>query len=342
MEKVLEKEIIEINEPKERKMKKSLVKKGAMALALALTLSGPVYKTNETNNVAVVEAASKDKKKPKVTLKGKKKLSAEKGKNVTIPQTTYSDNKTKKKKLKVAVTVKKGKKNYSDIAKKIKKATLNGKTVKVKFPETGTYKIATTITDEAKNKATATRTVTVTSSAKDTKQKEVTMPDMSKYGTMTKINVGGVEYNVLTNVSEDQKHMLWKAEYNYQEKSAEKIFVYDIGSSNKNYYMENYKFLEYFGKIKVIDGYGVDCSNTIFLREPSKWDMGVEIYFVDSKGVITALSTVSFCSYEYAIDLGACYIDEENKVAITGDVYNMSYDNKQSKKYLLKNTKKEC
>ena len=146
-----------------RKMKinQKKIVAGVLALSFVLSLIGPVYQTNGDYSVAVVEAAKKDKKKPKITLIGKKKLTTEVGKNVTIPKTTYSDNVTKKKKLKVGVTVIKGKKDYKDIAKKIKKATLSGKTVKVKFSEEGTYKIAYTVTDEAKNKATATRTVNV-------------------------------------------------------------------------------------------------------------------------------------------------------------------------------------
>ena len=160
MEKLLDKEFIETKEPKKRVMKKSFIRKGAMALALALTLSGPAYKKND-DNAYVVEAATRDKKKPKITFKGSKKLTAEEGEAVTIPKTTYSDNVTKKKKLKVGVKVKKGKKSYKTIANKIKKATINNKTTSVKFPEEGTYKITYTVTDLAKNAAVKTRTVVV-------------------------------------------------------------------------------------------------------------------------------------------------------------------------------------
>lgn len=174
MEKVLDKENIEINEPKKRKIRKSLIRRATMALALALTLSGPVYKENNEDNSYVVEAATKDKKKPKITFKGNKKLTAEEGEAVTIPKTTYSDNITKKKKLKVAVTVKKGKKNYKNIANKIRIATLKSKTVKVLFPEEGTYKIDYTVTDQAKNKKTATRTVTINTKKVETPVVETT------------------------------------------------------------------------------------------------------------------------------------------------------------------------
>lgn len=108
-----------------------------------------------------VEAAKKDKKKPTVKIKGNKNISADVGKKVIIPKIIYSDNKTKKSKLKVGVTVKKGNKNYKTIANKIKKATVKNKSTSVIFEEEGTYKITYTITDLAKNKSIAVRYVMV-------------------------------------------------------------------------------------------------------------------------------------------------------------------------------------
>lgn len=144
-----------------RIVKISLVKKTALALAVALTLSVVPISINVLFNGYTVEAAKKDKKKPKIIFKGGLKITAIKGETVTIPKTTYSDNVTKKKKLKVGVTVKKGKKNYKTIANKIKKATVNNKTASVEFHENGTYKITYTVTDLAKNAAVKTRTVVV-------------------------------------------------------------------------------------------------------------------------------------------------------------------------------------
>lgn len=123
-----------------------------------------------------VEAA-KDRKKPKIKFKGSKNISAEVGEKVTIPKTTYSDNITKKKKLKVGVTVKKGKKNYKTIANKIKKATVNNKTVVVEFPEDGTYKITYSVADAAKNVATKTRTVVVNQKEIITEEEIITKED---------------------------------------------------------------------------------------------------------------------------------------------------------------------
>ena len=132
-----------INYPKNRKMKKNLIRKGALGLAMALTLSVTPAPKNMVENVTTVEAAKKDKKKPKITLKGQKTLTVEEGEKVTIPKTTYSDNKTKKKKLKIGVTVKKGKslKLKTSVIKASKKLKLK-KHRKIAF-ESGNTKIAT-------------------------------------------------------------------------------------------------------------------------------------------------------------------------------------------------------
>ena len=136
------------------------IKRISIVIVMGIMVSLAVLSSVPAQEIKV-EAAGKDKKKPKITLKGSSTLSANVGEKVTIPKTTYSDNKTKKKKLKVGVTVKKGNKNYKDIANKIKNATLKSKETTVSFDEEGTYKIAYTITDEAKNKKTATRTVVI-------------------------------------------------------------------------------------------------------------------------------------------------------------------------------------
>lgn len=146
---------------KKRIVKRNLVRKAALGLAVALTLSSAPISSNVIDINHIVVAAKRDKKKPKITFKGDATITAIKGETVTIPKTVCSDNITKKKKLKVGVKVKKGSKNYKTIANKIKKATINNKTTSVKFPEEGTYKITYTVTDLAKNAAVKTRTVVV-------------------------------------------------------------------------------------------------------------------------------------------------------------------------------------
>lgn len=163
------------------KMKKAMVVT-ALGLSLAMgTTSVPVL-----NNVATVEATSKkDRKKPKIKFSGKKQLQGIEGEKVTIPKTTYSDNQTKKKKLKVAVTVKRGNNNYKSIANKIKTATVKNKPVDVVFEKEGKYKITTTVTDLSKNKATAVRYVTVNDKEEITTEEIVTKVDPEPIVTPT-------------------------------------------------------------------------------------------------------------------------------------------------------------
>ena len=138
-------------------------------LVLGMTVSNvPNIVTNGT--AVTVEAASKkkDKKKPKITFKGKTKLTAYKNKSVKIPKTTAKDNKDGNVTKKIKVTVKKGKKSYKSIANKIK----NNKSVK--FTSTGKYVITYTVTDKAGNKATKKRYVTVKNQPKKETTTEVT------------------------------------------------------------------------------------------------------------------------------------------------------------------------
>ena len=182
---------------KEKVFKKILI---GIAFGLAVSIVTPVSIPGEQIRV---EAAKKDKKKPKIKLTGAKELTATVGEQVTIPATTYSDNKTKKKKLKVGVTVKKGNKNYKALASKIRKATLKSKPVSVTFGEEGTYKITTTVTDLSKNKATAVRTVTIT--PKQIEEQVTTKQDP-----------------VVTTTTEEQKHEETKREEKSSEESAKK------------------------------------------------------------------------------------------------------------------------
>lgn len=100
-----ENEEVVINKPRNRKMKGSFVKKGA----LALSLSGP-YNSKTTDNIAVVEAAKKDTKKPKITMKGKTKVTVNQNKKVKLGKVTAKDNVDGNVTSKITVTVKKGKK----------------------------------------------------------------------------------------------------------------------------------------------------------------------------------------------------------------------------------------
>lgn len=135
--------------PTMRKFKKAMVA-GALGMSMTLGLTSvPVL-----NPVMTVEAASKkDKKKPKITYKGKKKFT------VVSDGSTYRINKVVKandnvdgnvtKKLKVKV--KKGNKNIKNIAKISKKGKITLRnTDKL---EEGNYTLIVEVSDKAKNKA---------------------------------------------------------------------------------------------------------------------------------------------------------------------------------------------
>ncbi|MCM1181658.1 MAG: DUF5011 domain-containing protein [Clostridium sp.] len=131
----------------------------ALLLALSLVLSNiPNICPDANPYVAEAKTNKKDKKKPVIKFSGKSKITVEKNKSVKIPKTTAKDNKDGNVTKKLKVTVKKGKKNFSNIAKAVK----NNK--KTKFTSTGTYKITYTVKDKAGNKATKTRTINVVDS----------------------------------------------------------------------------------------------------------------------------------------------------------------------------------
>lgn len=334
--KILDK-IIEINELKNRKMKKSFIRKGAAIFALALALNGPVGSAYVDNNVAVVEAATKkDKKKPKVTLKGKKKLTVEEGKKVTIPKTTYSDNKTKKSKLKVDVTVKKGKKSFKTIAKQIKKATLKSKTVKVLFPEEGKYTITYTVKDQAKNKKTAKRTVVVNpkvvnaepvSPATPTPQQVITTeaPVVEQPTTEEVVTTEEKVPDWIIDVTDTEY-----VDYNYPIVSSTNPAPYDLSTDNEAYdvtitFEHDYKYLcvdrndpavingdiiKYLGKITAIDSNGNDVSDTIVIG-------GLEfmqkyIAYPDSDEFTLTICAKNANGNNVGKKLKICFIDLEN------------------------------
>ena len=341
---------------KEKVFKKILI---GIAFGLAVSIVTPVSIPGEQIRV---EAAKKDKKKPKIKLTGAKELTATVGEQVTIPATTYSDNKTKKKKLKVGVTVKKGNKNYKALASKIRKATLKSKPVSVTFGEEGTYKITTTVTDLSKNKATAVRTVTITpkqieeqvitkqdpevtttteqQKQEEPKREEKTTEEpkkeeaktnvdlatsLSKYGTVESAKVNDIEYNFLKINSTSSNE--YKELYNSEQSgtySSDKMIVSDFGyDSTVIDYKSNHKYLEFFGNIKVIDDNGVDCSKTIFITE--RGDV-YDFYYIDSNKNIKRLFFCIFVSYEFAKKQDYFnYTDESNKVCLNAEIFGKEY-----------------
>lgn len=152
-----------INEPTKRNFKAKALKKGMAAAMLGLTLATGFSGVPNTNsNIVTVEAAKKkDKKKPVIKFDVSSKIEVGVNESVKIPKTTAKDNKDGNVTKKIAVKVTKGKKQFKDLAKKIKSNKA------VTFTSTGSYVITYTVSDKAGNKATKKRYVTVKEAQKE-------------------------------------------------------------------------------------------------------------------------------------------------------------------------------
>lgn len=84
-----------------------------------LESNGSVIPQND-NNIPVVEAATKDKKKPTIKMNGKKNITTYQNKAIKLGKVTAKDDVDGNVTKKITVKVTKGKKNYSLIAKKVK------------------------------------------------------------------------------------------------------------------------------------------------------------------------------------------------------------------------------
>ena len=356
-------EEVEINRPTKRDFKTSLLKKGAIAAAVAVALAATPTTSivDETNPYTVEAKTKKDKKKPTIKFSGKSKITVDKNKVIKIPKTTAKDNKDGNVTKKMTITVKKGKKSYKSIASKIKKNK------KVKFSSAGKYVITYTVKDKAGNKATKKRYITVvdpktkninttekvTTEAKTTQIPTTTeapkttetpttenqtsseypvMPpvDLSKYGKIEKVTVNGVNYNILTEPNDEYYKVNGNA--NEARKISYEIcelvtLAYDPQVTD---YLKEHKYLELVGHIGVIDKYGVDCSNNIFIRE---WigsiETEVSYLFVDSKGDCTviglSLLVSDYLKMKNNPNFDWDYLDDEKKICISGhlsDEYN--------------------
>lgn len=308
-----------INEPTKRNFKAKTLRKGMAAAMLGLTLAtGFTGVPNTNNNMATVEAAKKkDKKKPVIKFAGSSKIETEVNKSVKIPKTTAKDNKDGNVTKKIAVKVTKGKKQFKTIAKKIKSNKA------VTFTSTGNYVITYTVKDKAGNKATKKRYVTVKEAQKEqttrrpaparvvpatteapkttetptteaptteapTTEASVKMPDMSKYGTISEVEVNGNKYKFI----DDINNKLTKDTKN------EDVIKYSVIYENwslswlefdpeKSNYFDKQKYLKILGKITIIDEFKKDVSDNVYFTE-TKNDLqyNISIYFVDSKGIL--------------------------------------------------------
>ena len=334
-------------------------RKCALALALAVSVSiGFSAVPGKFDNMATVEAAKKkDNKKPVIKLQGAASLQVVQNESVKIPKVTAKDNVDGNLTKKIKVCVKCGKKSYEDLAKKIQKNKA------VKFTKIGKYVITYTVSDKAKNKATKKRTVTVvakveegktteaattqsptteqvttaatttetpTTEALTTEEKTTELVENSsdisvvkKYGGLETITVAGNTYHILKNISDDIKNMIESNSIQWNELTADMFLPSVFGNDNDSYYFEKYGVLEYIGKMHVIDKYGVDCSDAVFILEPWRIDE-ISFGYVNSKGEICSLWRINFTSYEFAKDFFSdtiMYNDPINSIYIVGNDY---------------------
>lgn len=119
-----------------------------------LESNGSVIPQND-NNIPVVEAATKDKKKPTIKMNGKKNITTYQNKAIKLGKVTAKDDVDGNVTKKITVKVTKGKKNYSLIAKKVKANK------SIKFTAEGKYIVTYTVKDSAGNKTTKKRYITV-------------------------------------------------------------------------------------------------------------------------------------------------------------------------------------
>ncbi len=249
-------------------MKNIGLKKRIASTVLALTLvlgmimsTVPVGLTDGT--ATIVEAASKkkDKKKPVIKMSGKSKMTVTKGVSVKIPKVTAKDNKDGNVTKKIKITVKKGKKSYSSIAKKIK----NNK--KVKFTATGKYTITYTVKDKVGNKATKKRYVTVKKKEKTTTENATTedpKPEAQTYKT-EKITIDDNTYNVSSDINfynmASDAELKKSNDINIIVENDYSHLFFDLNSG----LTQNFNYLKFLGSIKATDANGNDISDSLII-----------------------------------------------------------------------------
>lgn len=258
------------------KKQRKYTRKGIVSIVLACTLALGMTVSNMPNIVTdgtavTVEAASKkkDKKKPVITMKGKSKMTVTKGKSVKIPKVTAKDNKDGNVTKKIKVTVKKGKKSFTSIAKKIK----NNK--KVKFTATGKYTITYTVTDKSGNKTSKKRYVTVKNPPKKTTTEEQTTEERTtEEQTTEETTADTTEEPTEEKIPTDADYI----DYKYKTSTTEidtsnatddiKITFendYRLYASVKSPALKDCSFIKYFGKITATDAEGNDISDSIVI-----------------------------------------------------------------------------
>ena len=335
-------------------------RKCALALVIAVSVStGFSTVPGRFDDMAIVEAAKKkDNKKPVIKLQGAASLQVTQSESVKIPKATAKDNVDGNLTKKIKVSVKCGKKSYADLAKKIQKnktvvftkigkyvitytvsdkaknkatkkrtVTVVAKTEEGKTTEATTTQSPTTQSQTIENKVTTEQVTTIATTEAATAEKTTESVENSsdismvkKYGDLETITVAGNIYHILKNISDDIKSMIESNSNQWNELTTDMFLPTVFGNDNDSYYFEKYGVLEYIGKIHVIDKYGVDCSDAVFILEPWRIDE-ISFGYVNSKGEICSLWGVNFTSYEFAKDFFSdtiMYNDPINSIYIVG------------------------
>ena len=322
-----------INEPTKRNFKAKALKKGMAAVMLGLTLATGFSGVPNTNsNIVTVEAAKKkDKKKPAIKFDGSSKIEVEVNESVKIPKTTAKDNKDGNVTKKIAVKVTKGKKQFKDLAKKIKSNKA------VTFTSTGSYVITYTVSDKAGNKATKKRYVTVKEAQKEqttrrpaparvvptpattevptttetptteapTTEAPTTEKDLSKYADIRKVTINGITYNVADKLNAEvtKDNDLITIHYN----NYDVLISLSIGIGNNSILKDSDPMnlmLYFLGSMKVEIGENEDIFNeTIFYaeRDDDKDIVNIKCYIPLENGKLfeNACHEIYYGDYDY-------------------------------------------
>ena len=296
--------------------------KRLVAFVLVMALTAGYFPSNMMQNVSAAKSKSKLNaskitmevgKKRRLTLKKAKqkvkwsvvsgksfvKLSRKTGKSITL---------TAKKKGKATVQAKCGNQKYKCKITIVNKAKQTVTTESVNNSAvTTTIAVSSTVQPNATQlQTTSTEQITTqyhpTTEAPATETKAA---DLSKYGTITKKTINGITYNILTNPTDAFKEVE-RDQYLSTGFKSSKCSGYFIGTItcdiNLNDYGTDYNFLELMGKIQVIDDYGIDVSNNVFLYEYYNYNDDRRIYFefVDSKGVCLNITSIEiFLDFEF-------------------------------------------
>ena len=312
-----------VNEQGQKKPNGKKIRKALVASMLALTLATP----SASQSLRTSDAASK----PTIIMYGQKNVTTYTGDSIKLGKVVgkYKGKKLAKKKLKV--TVKKESISYPAIANKIK----NNKPVT--FNSTGTYDVKYKFTSPAKTTKTATRQITVLDSSSNNNnnknnvepKKDCSISYTDKFSNLGKFRVvkyDGISYYVLDGTKESVTDFI---EYDDNNRKVDQKYdlyfsKYPYTNIVKDNVIDNYEFLSYFGKVRVIDEYGIDCSNNLFfyiIPNPRNEVYSIYVYFFNSKNEFVKVNGGirvynNYNKYKYEFYGNDAYVAPANDVCL--------------------------